>query len=348
MLRKRSRPVQEQSKGHLMSHAASDGVEKKSSSSSFLRVPGLLVGFTGKWPSDRGAVWSPTSPLDKAFSSPGSGSPTPAGTNGRLKCWDSSSRVGLGLLDSRNEDEDNTPWGKKASGHVGNRNIVFGLQMKHMKNNVVSTHKKSLLHDYGILSQPHFGSPKPHSGSPGLNIESKEAKLHREEFEFLRSCSVDTGRSSLLATKSSNNVTTHLNSEAQSAPNFERVLGSLPISFGSSHVLLSTLFASEIEQSEDYTCITSHGPNPKMTHIFGDCILESHFIRSSSFKNSDSKAEEDSLSCCGNKALCSCYCCDQERLMEQKMEIFSDGSTGPSFHEESLLDEMASASQSEH
>ena len=34
--------------------------------------------------------------------------------------------------------------------------------------------------------------------------------------------------------------------------------------------------ACEIEQSEDYTCIISHGPNPKMTRIFGDCVLESH------------------------------------------------------------------------
>lgn len=280
-----------------MSHAASDGVDIKSSSSSFLHVPGSLVGFASKGSSDCGAVWSPTSPLDKVSSSPGSGSgsgsasPTLAGTNGRLKCWDSS-RVGLGLLDSGNEDEENRPWGK-ASGHFGNRNIVFGLQMK----NNVSTHKKSLPHNYGILSQPHFGSPKPHSGSPGLNIESKEAKLHHQEFEFLRSCSVDTGCSSSLTTESSNNVTNHLNSEAQSASNFEKVLGSLPIYFGASHGLLSTLSASEIEQSEDYTCIISHGPNPKMTRIFGDCILESHFIGSSSFKKSDSKEEEDSLSC---------------------------------------------------
>lgn len=328
----------------LMSHAASDGVDIKSSSSSFLHVPGSLVGFASKGSSDCGAVWSPTSPLDKVSSSPGSasgsGSPTLAGTNGRLKCWDSS-RVGLGLLDSGNEDEENRPWGK-ASGHFGNRNIVFGLQMK----NNVSTHKKSLPHDYGILSQPHFGSPKPHSGSPGLNIESKEAKLHHQEFEFLRSCSVDTGCSSSLTTESSNNVTNHLNSEAQSASNFEKVLGSLPIYFGASHGLLSTLSASEIEQSEDYTCIISHGPNPKMTRIFGDCILESHFIGSSSFKKSDSKEEEDSLSCCGNKALCSSgYCCDQERLMEQKMELFSAGSACSSFHEESLLDEMTLASQ---
>ncbi|CAH2068016.1 unnamed protein product [Thlaspi arvense] len=30
----------------------------------------------------------------------------------------------------------------------------------------------------------------------------------------------------------------------------------------------------EMALSEDYTCIISHGPNPKTTHIFGDCILD--------------------------------------------------------------------------
>jgi zinc-finger of the FCS-type, C2-C2 len=36
----------------------------------------------------------------------------------------------------------------------------------------------------------------------------------------------------------------------------------------------SCLSMREIAESEDYTCITTHGPNPTKTHIFGDCILE--------------------------------------------------------------------------
>ncbi|CAA7032834.1 unnamed protein product [Microthlaspi erraticum] len=32
----------------------------------------------------------------------------------------------------------------------------------------------------------------------------------------------------------------------------------------------------EMEMSEDYTCIISHGPNPKTTHIYGDRVLECH------------------------------------------------------------------------
>ncbi|XP_043721050.1 FCS-Like Zinc finger 8-like [Telopea speciosissima] len=33
---------------------------------------------------------------------------------------------------------------------------------------------------------------------------------------------------------------------------------------------------TRLELSEDYTCVISHGPNPRKTHIFGDCILECH------------------------------------------------------------------------
>ncbi|KAG6483249.1 FCS-Like Zinc finger 8-like [Zingiber officinale] len=286
MLRKRSRPVhKDQSKEHFMS--------QKASCSPFPNAPGLLVGFTSKGSSDCGAVWSPT----------------PAGIHGRLKCWDSS-RVGLGLLDFLNDDEETKPCGK-ASGHSGNRNIVFSSQMR----NNASTH------DYGILSQPQFQSPKPHSGSSGL------------------------------VTKSFNNVKNYLNSEVQPESNFQKVLGS-------SHRLLSTISSSEMERSEDYTCIISHGPSPKLTHIFGDCILESHIIGSPSLKKSGHK-EEDSLSCSSckekleegkdifmcssNKALCSCVCCGQERLMEEKEKprIFSAATPGSSDHEEILLDEMA-------
>ncbi|XP_074577369.1 FCS-Like Zinc finger 8-like [Curcuma longa] len=398
MLKKRSRPVlKDQSKGYLMSHSTSDGVVKKSSTSSFLSVPGLLVGFTSKGSSDCDAVWSPTSPLDKVFSSRGNsnlGSPTPASSNGRPKCWDSS-RVGLGLVDSLKDDDEAKPCGKAWR----NRNIVFGSQMKFnisipkscpagLRTNSPGGAPVSLSHDCGIPSQQNFVSSKFHSNSSGLGLESKEAKLQHEEFVLLQSCSVDTGRLSLLLAKSFCNSSSNLHSEVQSDSmnsvfgstlakgnaNFEKLLGSLPISLDSSHWLLSTLSASEIEQSEDYTCIISHGPNPKMTHIFGDCILESHNIESPSLKKTDRKEEKgctwppklpgNSVSCSSckkkleegkdnifmhrnNKAFHSCECCDQETLIGEKMKkpsLFSAGSPGSSFNEETLLDEMALAS----
>ena len=43
----------------------------------------------------------------------------------------------------------------------------------------------------------------------------------------------------------------------------------------SSRVFTGCLSASEMELSEDYTCVISHGPNPRTTHIFEDCIVES-------------------------------------------------------------------------
>nr|XP_009413888.1 PREDICTED: protein MARD1-like isoform X2 [Musa acuminata subsp. malaccensis] len=36
-----------------------------------------------------------------------------------------------------------------------------------------------------------------------------------------------------------------------------------------------SISVSEMELSEDYTCVISHGPNPKTTHIFDNCIVES-------------------------------------------------------------------------
>ncbi|GAA0174335.1 hypothetical protein LIER_27749 [Lithospermum erythrorhizon] len=39
--------------------------------------------------------------------------------------------------------------------------------------------------------------------------------------------------------------------------------------------VVSSLSASEMELSEEYTCVIYHGPNPKTTHIFDDCIVES-------------------------------------------------------------------------
>ncbi|KZV48496.1 hypothetical protein F511_35536 [Dorcoceras hygrometricum] len=34
------------------------------------------------------------------------------------------------------------------------------------------------------------------------------------------------------------------------------------------------LSLKEMELSEDYTCVITHGPNPKTTHIYDDCIVE--------------------------------------------------------------------------
>lgn len=47
---------------------------------------------------------------------------------------------------------------------------------------------------------------------------------------------------------------------------------------------------SDIELSEDYTCVRTHGPNPKVTHIFCDCVLDCH---NNAFTNFSKNGEED-------------------------------------------------------
>ncbi|GJN05608.1 hypothetical protein PR202_ga23255 [Eleusine coracana subsp. coracana] len=127
--------------------------------------------------------------------------------------------------------------------------------------------------------------------------------------------------------------------------------GSLPASITAvARRFIGSVSASEIEQSEDYTRIIARGPNPKTTHIFGDCILEplpaddeaameeaateSYLV----VKRAEEAATacEDFLSSCftcrkklegsdiyiyrGEKAFCSASCRDQEILIEEEAE----------------------------
>ncbi|KAK7345834.1 hypothetical protein VNO77_16446 [Canavalia gladiata] len=86
---------------------------------------------------------------------------------------------------------------------------------------------------------------------------------------------------------------------------------------------------SEMELSEEYTCVISHGPNPKTTHIFHNCIVESY----SSIPNSPHSPSQNFLSFCytcknrlqhtkdifiyrGDKAFCSEECRHQEILLD--------------------------------
>jgi hypothetical protein len=61
------------------------------------------------------------------------------------------------------------------------------------------------------------------------------------------------------------------------------------MSVSSGNGFIGSLSASEIELSEDYTCVISHGPNPKTTHIYGDCILECQSNDLSNFGKNEAK-----------------------------------------------------------
>lgn len=76
-------------------------------------------------------------------------------------------------------------------------------------------------------------------------------------------------------------------------------------------VALGVLSLSEMELSEDYTCVTSHGPNPKTTHIFHNCVV-----------NRQCSSSDNSLSSSGN-FLSFCHTC--KKRLEHSKDIFIYG-----------------------
>ncbi|KAL5852745.1 hypothetical protein ACOSQ3_007863 [Xanthoceras sorbifolium] len=116
----------------------------------------------------------------------------------------------------------------------------------------------------------------------------------------------------------------------------------------SPQVFTGSLSASEMELSEEYTCVISHGPNPRTTHIFDNCIVESccGVVGFSALKKENngfpandrlSYPSETFLSFCysckknighgkdiymyrGEKAFCSHECRYQEMMLEEGLE----------------------------
>ncbi|CAN4092938.1 unnamed protein product [Withania somnifera] len=109
----------------------------------------------------------------------------------------------------------------------------------------------------------------------------------------------------------------------------------------------SSLSAAEMELSEEYTCVISYGPNPRTTHIFDDCIVESccGVVKYSASRKENepfpsppmSYPSESFLSFChsckknlgigkeifmyrGEKAFCSSECRYKEMVLEEGME----------------------------
>ncbi|KAH9785807.1 protein MARD1 [Citrus sinensis] len=97
------------------------------------------------------------------------------------------------------------------------------------------------------------------------------------------------------------------------------------------------LSPTEMELSEEYTCVIAHGPNPKTTRIFDNCIIESYCSVSDSGINESHSTPENFLSFCytckrnleqtndiyiyrGEKAFCSQECRYQEMLRDDEVE----------------------------
>ncbi|XP_068649336.1 FCS-Like Zinc finger 8-like [Aristolochia californica] len=392
MLRKRSRAVhKDQSRSDLMpdstpdSSFSSNASTPKNKNTAFFRVPGLFVAFGSKVLSDSDSARSPTSPLDfKGFSNP----INPLGSlrvapNGPQKSWDCN-RVGLSILDSLSDE---TKSCGRVFGVSESRNILFGSQMKinfssngnNLQNslNISASPKSSSPEHYAMSPRSEIKSELPWSDSSEMMVDSTEIHVEPQILERSRSCSSGSFQSPSTLTRlvycnpksNSDNFCSETKMTQLDCPRFaiggsnfdtfSRIPSSLPVSVGRSRtVIMGALSASEIELSEDYTRVISHGPNPKTTHIFGDCILESHAselsdhnkegwgIGSPCSANEPSFPADDFLSYCfscnkkleegkdifmyrGEKAFCSCSCRMQEILDEEEREKSDVGSLIP-------------------
>uniref|UniRef100_A0A1D1ZJ45 Zinc finger protein 687 n=3 Tax=Anthurium amnicola TaxID=1678845 RepID=A0A1D1ZJ45_9ARAE len=381
MLRKRSRrPQTEQSRGETMCDSESepslspDAALRKNRGASFFSLPGLLVGLAKGGAADSDPARSPTSPLDsKVFSSLGSylaRSPRSPGSDGPRPSWDCD-RVGLGLLDALSGEA--TARGSVLGSSGSRKNILLGSQMRvgvtrldRLLAEGSATSPRSLPKNYVISSA---GSPLLRLGPPETGPELPVAASEPGEPGKIRSFSPDMDRMLFLGRLDLSSEAL-LRSESKNPKRASPFVGGLNCGScaGSLHVthgFLGSLSASDIEQSEDYTCIISRGPNPRTTHIFGDRILESHTGDSSDLiSNTQGGAgrgpswtvtcsedpmamafpSEDFLRVCysckkklegkdiymyrGEKAFCSCSCRSQEMLVEEETEEPAADSSG--------------------
>ncbi|XP_038896374.1 FCS-Like Zinc finger 10-like [Benincasa hispida] len=345
-------------------------LEHKSKSSSFFSAPGLFVGLNFKVVSDSDSVKSPTSPLElRVFSNLSNSVGSPKSSHdGHRRSWDCS-KVGLGIVDSL--DDDNKLPGK-ALGSFESKNIIFGPQVR-TKNQTPNLQIDTVFPLAGPRSLPkncpnffplQFKSPGGGSSSEvffeiGEPLESKPSKksgpCSLDSPRFVSASYGVKGRSFFHSTNPfMKKVTTNGDSEPH-----DKILPAdistpasvtMPVSG-----IIESLSASEIELSEDYTRVISHGVNPKTTHIFGDCILECHskglnnlnknemneiesplsvrssldipfssqpidFLSFCYFCNKKLESGKDIYIYRGEKAFCSSDCRYQEIMIEEELE----------------------------
>ncbi|XP_002516598.3 FCS-Like Zinc finger 10 [Ricinus communis] len=379
MLRKRTRSLQkDQQMGPLtMSdsgsqfNSQSDCLGYNHKRTSFFNVPGLFVGLSPKGMSDCDSVRSPTSPLDlRLFSNLGNSSyrSPRSSQNGHQKSWDCS-KVGLSIVNSLDDEDDDTKVSGKVLRSSESKNILFGQKVR-IKTPTFQVNAnsfeapKSLPRNFAIL--PHsYTKSSLQKGCSKVIFEIGEAPTEPEHFGKIRSCSLDSCKSfstlSRLANRNSNvicgnfplnNVATGTSSPLQfsggSPPQSNNSLHmdlNLPPA-GSTSGFVGSLSASEIELSEDYTCVISHGPNARKTHIYGDCVLECYsnegkeirmpqaitssiipspfpsndFLNFCYYCNRRLDGGKDIYIYRGEKAFCSLSCRSEEIMIDEEME----------------------------
>ncbi|KAF7817200.1 FCS-Like Zinc finger 10-like [Senna tora] len=281
MLRKRTRSHQKDQ--NLMGHLSISNANReyysqshhvvgsKLKNNSIFNVPRLFVGLVPNSLLDSDSIRSPTSPLDVVKMFPKS--LHREGQNQRS--WDCC-KVGLSIIDSL---EDSSRFSEKILPSSESKDPIISPRVRRIKSpnclNYTDSFEasKSLPKDFCKLPYTQNGSATILNKGVDSNVlfEIGETHLEHEPLGKTRSCSLDScspfkpfpGSTGLGGSDNSNtSLLTELNSNH--------------VSISSSHEFIESLSAGEIENSEDYTCVISHGPNPKTTRIFGDCILETH------------------------------------------------------------------------
>ncbi|RDY01218.1 Protein MARD1, partial [Mucuna pruriens] len=318
MLRKRTRSIQKdpQQTGQMaisdtnyelfsQSHALGSNAK----SNSIFNAPLLFVGMGPKGLLDSDSVKSPTSPLDVSVLSNLSNpfrTPSSLSNEGQQRSW-ACAKVGLSIIDSLEECS-------KFSGK-----ILQALESKktslcpHMITNTPNCKSymdsaqasKSLPKDFCKIPCSQNGSIFP-KGESIVLFEIEETLLEHQSFGKTVSSSLDSSSpikdlSGLTGSNFDSDSENFALNQISSSPHFiggghnntntllPAELNSNPVAAVSSNEFIKSLSASEIELSEDYTCVISHGPNPKTTHIFCDCILET---RANDYKGHHKNEEE--------------------------------------------------------
>ncbi|KAG6509282.1 hypothetical protein ZIOFF_034675 [Zingiber officinale] len=92
----------------------------------------------------------------------------------------------------------------------------------------------------------------------------------------------------------------------------------------SCRVFARSISMSEMELSEDYTCVISHGPNPRTTHIFDNCIVESCGDGFTASIETNSSTPTDRRGHLSNDFLSFCYACRKDLGQGNDTFICSD------------------------
>lgn len=352
-------------------------------SSSFLNIPGFFVGCGYRGSLDFDSVRSPRSPLDFSFftnfCNPFSNRSPRLPCQSDQKKWDCN-KVGLGIVHLLVDETKPT---SEVLDSDKRKTIIFAPQVKIFS----SVKSNSLPRNYAI-SLSRTQTPSPRLGKSNGAFGSEGVLLETKPFESSSVIGLATSNPNLSSQKSSSeNRTTSTRSFpveicgcSQTNKSLAIKPNSLPITVGSGQGYVGSLSAREIELSEDYTCIISHGPNPKTTHVFGDYILECHSNELSNFdkenlgiklpqeakrpKHQTPYPLEEFLSICysckknlekaddiymyrGEKVFCSFDCHSEEIFAEQETQKTcnkpSKSSPGSSYHEDVFLMVMPTA-----